>query len=863
MEKYNAQEIERKWQLYWRDHKVFKVDDMPEKPFFNLTMFPYPSGKLHIGNAMNYTIGDAITRYKIMCGYDVLSPMGWDAFGLPAENAAIQAGVHPGPWTNQNIGRMREQMDRAGWGYDWNREVSTAHPGYYRWTQWIFIQFYKKGLAYKKAAPVNWCPSCATVLANEQVISGTCERCHAEVDQKNLEQWFFKTTAYGQRLLDDLRLLDKWPEKVKKMQENWIGRSEGAEIEFKIESTHEPIRCYTTRPDTTWGVTFFVLAAEHPLVEKLVKGKPHEKEVMDFVRRVKRQSIIDRTDETKEKEGLFLHDYIVNPVNGEKAQLWVANYVLMQFGTGAVMGVPSDDQRDFLFAKKHNIPIIPVVNPPDRKTPITIEEMEAAWCKPGVMINSGPFNGKPTPECITDVIKWMGEQGFGKHEINYKLRDWLISRQRYWGVPIPIIYCDNCGEVPVPDDQLPVELPMDVNFTGKGVNPLAGSGSFVNTTCPECGSAAKRETDTMDTFVDSSWYFFRYLCPRDEEKAWDVERANHWHPVHQYTGGVEHAIMHLMYARFFMKAFHDLGLTKHLEPFADLFTQGMVNKVAFKCPVDGYLIDNAEGGDGNKCAKCGRKLEVKSEKMSKSKFNTVAPDEIFDKYGADTMRFYMLSDSPPDKGLDWTDEGVHGANRFLNRLWETVNNYAKLLADAATNIGAGPPDKAKVDDLRRKTHQTIRKVTDDFERNFQFNTAIAAVRELINHLRKVAHPEVPLPAEMSDPVREAVENVVILLYPFIPHICEDLWIILGKKPTLLKVPWPKYDESAAAADEVEIVVQINGKLRAKLKIAAGADREAMIEAAKADPKIAEQVADKNIIKEIAVPDKLVNLVVKG
>ncbi|TET39369.1 MAG: leucine--tRNA ligase [Planctomycetota bacterium] len=862
MENYKAQKIERKWQMYWRDHNVFKVADRPEKPFFNLTMFPYPSGKLHIGNSMNYTIGDAITRYKMMNGYDVLSPMGWDAFGLPAENAAIKAGAHPKVWNAKSIENMREQMRRAGWGYDWDREVSTAHPGYYKWTQWIFLQLYNKGLAYKKAAPVNWCPSCATVLANEQVISGTCERCHAEVDKKNLAQWFFRITDYADRLLDDLKLLDKWPEKVKKMQENWIGRSEGAVIDFKIESTGDIISCYTTRPDTTWGVTFFVFAAEHPLVEKLVKGKPHEKEVMDFVKRVKRQSIIDRTDETREKEGMFLHDYIINPVNGEKAELWVANYVLMEFGTGAVMAVPSDDQRDFLFAKKQDLPIIPVVNPPDRKTPITAEEMEEAWCKPGVMINSGPFDGKHTPECIPEVIEWMERQGFAKFEVNYKLRDWGISRQRYWGVPIPIIYCDKCGEVPVPEDQLPVELPMDVEFTGKGENPLAGSESFVNTDCPKCGAAAKRETDTMDTFVDSSWYFFRYLCPRMEGGAWDIEQANRWHPVHQYTGGVEHAIMHLMYSRFFMKAFHDLGLTKHVEPFGALFTQGMVNKVAYKCRVHGYMLDNADGGDDGKCRKCGQKLGVKSEKMSKSKFNTVAPDEIFEKFGADTMRFYMMSDSPPDKGLDWVEEGVHGAARFLNRLWDTVAAYAEQLADAPTSMGEVPPDPEKVAALRRKTHQTIKKVTYDFEHNFQFNTAIAAVRELINHMRKAADPDLPLPAEMAEPVREAVESVVVLLYPFVPHICEELWEKLGKKPPLVNVPWPKYDEKIAAADEVEIVVQVNGKLRARIQMPAGSDKDAMIAAAKADAKVVGYIEGKNIVKEIAVPDKLVNLVVK-
>jgi leucyl-tRNA synthetase len=820
MESYNAQEIERKWQMYWRDHNVFKVADRPEKPFFNLTMFPYPSGRLHMGHGSNYTIGDAITRYKMMNGYDVLSPMGWDAFGLPAENAAISAGVHPKEWSVKNIESMREQMDRAGWGYDWDREVSTAHPGYYKWTQWIFLQLFKKGLAYKKAAPVNWCPSCATVLANEQVINGACERCHSEVEEKNLSQWFFKITDYAQRLLDDLKLLDKWPEKVKKMQENWIGRSVGAVIDFKVESTGETISCYTTRPDTTWGVTFFVLAAEHPLVEKLVKGKPHEKEIMDFVKNVKRQSRIDRIDETKEKEGRFLHDYIINPVNGEKAELWVANYVLMEFG------------------------------------------MECAWTKPGVMINSGPFTGKPTPQCIPDVIDWMAGQGFGKHEINYKLRDWLISRQRYWGTPIPVIYCDKCGEVPVSDDQLPVELPMDVEFTGKGENPLAGRKSFVNTACPDCGAAAKRETDTMDTFIDSSWYYMRYLCARDEERAWDPDLSNHWHPVHQYTGGVEHAIMHLMYARFFMKAFHDLGLTKHVEPFGALFTQGMVNKVAYKCRVHGYMPDNADGGDNGKCRECGQKLEEKSEKMSKSKFNTVAPDEIFEKYGADTMRFYMMSDSPPDKGLDWSDEGVHGAARFLNRLWDAVAAYADQLADAPTSMGEAPLDPEKAAALRRKTHQTIKKVTYDFEHNFQFNTAIAAVRELVNHLRKSAPSEVPLPAEMAEPVREAVESVVVLLYPFVPHICEELWEKLGKKPLLLNVPWPKYDEKIAAEDEVEIVVQVNGKLRARIQMPAGSDKDTMIAAAKADAKIVPHLEGKNIVKEIAVPDKLVNLVVK-
>lgn len=824
-ERYGFQEIEGKWQKYWDDQKIYQVSDDQNKPkYYCLEMFPYPSGNLHMGHVRNYSIGDVVSRFKTMQGYNVLHPMGWDSFGLPAENAAIKHGVLPEKWTWENIANMRGQLQQLGLSYDWEREVATCHPDYYKWTQWLFLQLFKNGLAYKKKAAVNWCPGCATVLANEQVVNGACERCDSEVTKRDLEQWFFKITDYAQRLLDDIDKLGGWPEKVKIMQDNWIGRSEGAMIDFVLDGTEEKVTVFTTRPDTIFGVSYMVLAPEHPLVLQLAAGTEQETEVKAFIEKMKKLNEVTRTSSELEKEGVFTGGYAINPVNGQKVPILIANYVLMDYGTGAVMGVPAHDQRDFEFAQKYDLPINIVINPPGES--LSVESMTAAFVETGNLVNSGQFDGLNNLEAINAITEYLAEKGFGEKQVNFRLRDWLISRQRYWGAPIPVVYCDQCGTVPVPDEQLPVMLPKNVEFKPGGESPLATSDEFVHTTCPQCGGAARRDVDTMDTFVCSSWYFLRYTSPHDHEAAWDKRNTDYWMPVDQYIGGVEHAILHLLYSRFFTKVMYDLKLVRADEPFTNLLTQGMVLK------------------DGTK--------------MSKSKGNVVSPEEIISKYGADTARLFILFAAPPERDLEWSDQGVEGAFRFLNRVWRFVHTYADKLSSAPSldTSKLSSPDK----DLRRLTHYTIKKVTDDIGQRFNFNTAISAVMELVNGLYQ--YKEKPEQEQNLAVVKEAIDSLVILLAPFAPHITEELWVETGHQSSVHQQAWPTVDPEALVEDEVMVVVQINGKVRDRVQIPATWTKEEMEKELMATEKIQSLIAERQVVKVVAVPKKLINIVVK-
>jgi leucyl-tRNA synthetase len=822
---YDFKAIEGRWQEEWEKTKAFKVTEDHQKPkYYMLEMFPYPSGKLHMGHVRNYSIGDVIARYKRMQGYNVLHPMGWDAFGLPAENAAIKNGVEPSKWTWDNINNMRRQLRQLGISYDWDREVASCHPAYYKWTQWLFLQLYKNGLAYKKKARVNWCPSCGTVLANEQVVAGCCERCGTPVGKKDLEQWFFKITDYAERLLQDIDKLDGWPDKVKSMQRNWIGKSYGAEVAFGIENVkNEKITVFTTRPDTIFGVSFVVLAPEHPLVDRLAKGTPYYKQVKDFQKKIEALDEITRTSTEAEKEGLFIGRYAVNPLNGGRIPIYIANYVLMEYGTGAVMGVPAHDSRDFEFAKKYGLPIVPVIKPVDAAQDFDLEQ---AYENDGIMINSGQFNGFDNRDGIERIINYMEENGLGRRKTAYKLRDWLISRQRYWGAPIPIVYCEKCGEVPVPEDQLPVMLPTDVVFTGTGQSPLTTSESFVNTKCPICGSPARREVDTMDTFVCSSWYYLRYTDPRNDKEAFNKGKASYWMPVDQYVGGVEHAILHLLYSRFFTKVLHDLELVDVDEPFVNLLTQGMVLK------------------DGSK--------------MSKSKGNIVSPEDIVDKYGADTARLFILFAAPPERDLEWSDQSVEGCFRFLNRVWRLVDQYADAVKEWVKN---GKPEADLLSDgdkeLRYIINYTIKKVSDDIAERYNFNTAISAIMEMVNAMYQCDATD-----SSSTVMMEAVETLLLLLAPFVPHISEEMWHRTGHGDPLYLQAWPIYDADALVKQQVEVVVQVNGKVRDKVMMPAGADEDKMKSLAIQSPKVAASIADKSIIKVVSVPDKLVNIVVR-
>ncbi len=892
---YPFAEIEAKWQRHWEETGLFRCDvrDNSRPRYYCLMMYPYPSGALHMGHVINYSIGDTLARYHLMRGENVLSPMGWDSFGLPAENAAIKAKVAPAVWTKRNIDRMRAQMVRAGWGYDWSREVACSHPGYYKWTQWLFIQFYKAGLAFKKLAPVNWCPSCQTVLANEQVHDGGCERCGTPVEQRDLEQWFFAMSRYAQRLLDGHKKLEgKWPDRVLKMQQDWIGRSEGARLDFGIAAPGtrldgQTISVFTTRPDTTYGVTFMALAPEHPFVEKLLATHPRREECLMAVRRMRNQSAIERASEDSDKEGIGTGHYVINPFDGSKAEIWVTNYALMEYGTGAVMGVPAHDQRDFLFARKYGLPIKVVIQPEGEQ--LNPDTMSAAYIDEGVQVNSGPFNGLPNREAIRAMTQWAKEHGRGDFTVHYRLRDWLLSRQRYWGAPIPIIYCPQCGEMPVPDADLPVLLPPNVEFKPTGESPLARCPEFVNTTCPKCGGAARRETDTMDTFVDSSWYFLRYLTPRKEDGAFDPELVNAWLPVHQYVGGIEHATMHLIYARFFTMVLHDLGLIAPEEPFERLFCQGMVCSTAYHADyyhvegtgervtedqvpklADGTAIRRSDGRpvalerlylpleevDVERLVRRSDGWPVATEmaKMSKSKFNGVSPDELFDKFGADTVHAYILFCGPADQDNVYSDDGVVGIHRFLNRFWDTVTTWAERLP-----IEEGGTSSRALDGesraLRRKAHQVLKRVTEAFDPPFRFNTAIAGIMELTNELRDRAEA-------VKDPavLKEALVLAVRCLSPFAPHISEELWERLGNRPSIFRSPWPAYDPEAVKAEEIEIPIQVNGKLRSKVTVPADADEATLRAAALADAKAQAHTQGKTIRKVIVVPGRLVNIV---
>jgi leucyl-tRNA synthetase len=812
MDTYDPHAIERKWQQVWEEAGAFTTAN-PDDPSaadrskaYVLEMLPYPSGELHMGHVLNYTLGDVVSHVRRRRGFAVLRPMGYDAFGLPAENAAIREGGHPRQVTDRNITAIRTQIKRMGWSIDWTREVSTAEPEYYRWTQWLFLKLYDAGLAYRKAAPVNWCPNDQTVLANEQVIDGRCERCGAEVEIRNLEQWMFKITAYADRLLDDMAQLESWPERVLTMQRNWIGRSEGAEVVFHIEELEEDVPVFTTRPDTLFGATFFVLAPEHPFVERLAQLSPSGGELREYARHARTRRGEERAASV-EKSGIFTGFHAVNPVNGARIPIWVADYVLMEYGTGAIMAVPAHDERDFEFAQKFDVPIVQVVAPVSgdvEKGTAYVEHTENE-----VLVNSGEFTGLPAPEGKRRITEWLAERGLGRATTSYRLRDWLLSRQRYWGCPIPVVHCDRCGIVPVPEDELPVLLPEVDDYLPKGRSPLAAAEDWVHVRCPSCGGEAHRETDTMDTFVDSSWYFLRYTDPHNDAAPFERALVDYWLPVNQYIGGIEHAILHLMYARFFTKALYDLGILGFVEPFARLFNQGMIYRFGAK--------------------------------MSKSKGNVVAPDELLEEFGADALRVYILFMGPADQDKEWQETGVEGASRFLRRLWRAVEEQ---LERPDTDVTTGTP-------LARKAHQTIAKVGDDIERRFVFNTPVSAVMELLNAIGD--QPEDPA-------ARFAVETAVSLIQPYAPHIAEELWSALGHS-RLWADPWPVADESQLERETIVLVCQVNGKVRDRVEVPAGLPDEELVRLARSSERVQAHLNGGEPHKVIVVPDKLVNFVV--
>jgi len=853
MTDYQPSELEPRWQKEWEKEKLFSASEKPEgKKYYDLVMFPYPSGKIHMGHVRNYAIGDVIARFKRMQGLSLLHPIGWDAFGMPAENAAIKNQVHPADWTEQCIEQMRVQLKRLGLSYDWDREVNTSHEDYYKWTQWLFLLMYQRGLAYRKKSRVNWCPSCETVLANEQVINDRCWRCDSTVEEKELEQWFFKITAYAGRLLTDIEKLSGWPDPVKIMQRNWIGKSEGVEIKFKLKHFGTPenkilgsqneigrnrdvqsqegpdLIIYTTRPDTLFGVTYMVLAPEHPLAIELAKGTPQEKAVLKYIEKVKHESTHERAISTA-KEGVFTGGFAINPANGEEVPIWIADYVLMEYGTGAVMAVPAHDQRDFEFAKQNSLPIKEVIRPSNalptgRHVEHRTQELKEAFVDEGSMINSAEFNGLNSTTAIDSIGNWLVDKKVGEWKINYKLRDWLVSRQRYWGAPIPIIYCDKCGMVPVPEKDLPVKLPRNVELTGKGASPLAKIDEFVKTICPKCGGAARRETDTMDTFNCSSWYYFRYCDPRNENKPFDPEKVKKWMPVDQYIGGIEHAILHLLYSRFFTKVLFDAGWSAVDEPFTNLLTQGMVVK------------------DG--------------AKMSKSKGNVVDPDYIIEKFGADTARLFILFASPPEKELEWSDQGVEGSYRFLNRVYRLV---LESLEPASEPRGSKNPGNRDVQSqvsvkLQRKLHQTIKAVTADIDR-FSFNTAIAKLMELTNTFYEFKGSDI-------GSLKLEVGCLLKMLSPFAPHLAEELWHQLGNKESICKEPWPTYDPALVREEELTLVVQVNGKVRETMLVPHDSSEAEIKTKALANEKIKSYLAGKEMVKTIFVPNKLLNIVIK-
>jgi len=814
---YNPAKIEKKWQRYWEEKKIFSCSPNEKKKYYLLEMFPYTSGEIHIGHVRNYSIGDVLARYRRMQGYNVLHPIGFDAFGLPAENAAIEKKVHPKDWTYRNIANLRRQLKRLGLSYDWDREVITCDKEYYRWNQWFFLKFYEKGLVYRKESPANWCPGCQTVLANEQVINGRCYRCESFIVEKNLPQWFLKITQYADELLEGIKELKDWPSTVKKMQINWIGKSEGMEIDFKLAQNGTKIPVYTTRPDTVFGVTYLVLSPSHPLVREAVRRNPS---IKPHVERMQREQKIK--GELK-KSGVPTGLWAVNPVNNEKIPIWIASYVLREYGTGAIMAVPAHDERDFDFAIKYNLPIRVVISPSFDKFPP--ERLKEAYTGEGRLINSAQFNGMPSWEARKKISDWMESKGIGRAQFNYRLRDWCISRQRYWGTPIPIIYCPRCGTVPVPEEDLPVELPFDVEITGKGESPLKKIPSFLHCSCPKCGAEATRETDTMDTFVDSSWYFLRYASLKRKGVPFDVEEVNYWMPVDQYIGGIEHAILHLLYSRFFTKALKDIGLVKVDEPFTRLLTQGMVIK------------------DG--------------AKMSKSKGNVVDPEYIIQKYGVDTLRGFILFAAPPEADLEWKEEGLEGINRFLVRVWRLVmrnlreGDWKEKLEEIYSEK---KERKAEEIDLQRITNETIKKVTQDIEKRFHFNTALASIMEFLNYLYRY-------PDSKSALFKEALQVLILLLYPFTPHICQELAERMGCKEDLSFHPWLEYKESLIKKEKLTLVIQINGKVRDRMVIQANETKDAIERKVLNREKVKKYTQGKNIKRIIYVPNKLVNVVV--
>ena len=816
-EQYHPEQIEQDAQEYWESHCSFEVQqDSDKEKFYCLSMFPYPSGRLHMGHVRNYTIGDVISRYQRMLGKNVMQPMGWDAFGLPAENAAIQNKVPPAKWTRENIDYMRGQLKRLGFAYDWQRELATCDPDYYRWEQWLFTRLYKKGLVYRKTAPVNWCPNDLTVLANEQVIEGRCWRCDTEVERKDIPQWFMKITDYAEELLADLDKLDGWPEQVRTMQRNWIGRSEGVEISFAIEGRDEALKVFTTRPDTLMGVTYVAVAAEHPLAKEAAKRAEN---VAAFVKECQASGVAEATLETMEKKGMDTGFKAIHPISGDRVPVFIANFVLMGYGEGAVMAVPAHDQRDWEFARQYGLSITQVIVPASSETEVDLHA--GAFIDKGVLIDSGKFTGLSSQQAFDAIAAHLDDAGLGGKRTTFRLRDWGVSRQRYWGAPIPIINCGQCGEVPVPESELPVVLPEDVSFDGVG-SPIKKMPAFYQTTCPQCGGKAERETDTFDTFMESSWYFARYASPGNDSAMLD-KRANYWMPVDQYIGGIEHAILHLLYARFYNKLLRDEGLLANDEPFTNLLTQGMV------------LKDGA--------------------KMSKSKGNTVDPHALIEQYGADTARLFMMFAAPPEQSLEWSDAGVEGAHRFLKRLWKRVYSHLQV----------GQPPPLKVDELtdaqqalRRQVHETVAKFSDDVGRRFTFNTAIASVMELLNALNRYDDAS---PQDRAV-VQEALEMVVRLLAPIVPHICHNLWQALGHEDAIIDCAWPQADEAALSRNEIQMVVQVNGKLRARIAVAADAERKQVEETALTDENVQRFIEGKGIVKIIVVPGKLVNVVVK-
>ncbi len=861
MKGYDFSAIEEKWQKIWEEKGVFKVKtDLSKPKYYVLEMFPYPSGRIHMGHVRNYTLGDIIARVKRMKGYNVLHPMGWDAFGLPAENAALKHGVHPAKWTYSNIDYMRKQLKKLGFSYDWDREFATCDPEYYKFEQKFFIEMFERGLAYRKKTLVNWCESCQTVLANEQVEDGKCWRCGEEVTTREMEGWFLKITAYAEELLSDLeKLKGHWPEKVLIMQKNWIGKSEGAEIDFYLPELGKNLTIFTTRPDTLFGVTFLALSPEHPLAYEIAEKKGFLEKLLDFREKVRKERKKIEEGEA-EKEGFFLETFAIHPFTKEEIPLYTANFVLMEYGTGAIMCVPAHDQRDFEFAKKFGLPIRVVIQPKDKE--LKPEEMEEAYEEQGVMINSGEFTGLESEEGKRKVIEKLEAQTLGKRKVTYRLRDWGVSRQRYWGCPIPMIYCEKCGIVPEKVENLPVKLPLDAQIDPKGRSPLPELKEFVETTCPKCGGKARRETDTFDTFVESSWYFARFTCP-DHPEAFNPEDVEYWLPVDQYIGGIEHAILHLLYARFFTKVLRDLGYLKIDEPFTNLLTQGMVIKETYRCPRHGWIYPEEVSPDGI-CLRenCGEKVIIgKPEKMSKSKCNVVDPDIMIKKYGADTVRLFIAFAAPPEKDLEWSDHGIEGAYRFLRRLYNLFEEYEGLLKGVTYREEEFTNLSGQALKLRRKLHQMVKKVHQDFEERFHFNTGIAAIMEFMNYFQE-SLKELDLNVETHRKLlKEVFEKVLLCLSPVCPHICEELWERLGKETLISEAAFPSWDEALLREETFTLVVQINGKVRDQIEAPSGISKEEALALVKELPRIQKYLEGKNIKNVIFVPEKLINIVV--